>query len=109
MSLELTAPGCFRLLGPVNFDNAAKVSADGVAAVSKYLVNNPNGCLEINLAEAKLADSSTLSVLLSWMRFANKKYIRLCFSNIPAQIRALAKVSDLYDLIQATSCDIKEK
>ncbi|MDP0588643.1 MAG: STAS domain-containing protein [Candidatus Endonucleobacter bathymodioli] len=110
MSLELTEElGCFKLVGPVTFDNAAKVAANGEKVLSKSLVGGTIGCFEINLIEVKLSDSSALSVLLSWMRFANKKNITICFSHIPRQIQALAKVSDLYDLIQATSCAITSK
>ena len=107
MSLEMTEPGCFMLEGPVTFDNAATVAVNGEAALARFLASNAEKHWEINLSAMQLADSSALSVFLSWMRFAHSKNVSICFSNIPAQLEALAKVSDVYDLVKAVSCDLK--
>lgn len=107
MALTMTDQGFFMLSGAVTFDSAAKVAAGGKIALEEAFKNTSKSNWQINLSEMTLADSSALSVFLSWMRFAERRERGICFSNIPELIKALAQVSDVYGLIQDASCEIK--
>ncbi|MDD7805441.1 MAG: STAS domain-containing protein, partial [Endozoicomonas sp. (ex Botrylloides leachii)] len=96
MLLETKDAGCFIVQGAVTFDNAAQVAEEGKKVLARAFTNNPKDAWFISLAEMALSDSSALSVFLSWVRFAQSKNTRLCFTNMPAQFEALAKVSDVY-------------
>ena len=97
MSLIQQAPGHFIMEGSITFDNAATVVADGQKLLSTSL-STKHWC--IDLAATEQADSSALSVFLSWIRLAQKQDIHLTFSNMPAQLEALVQVSDLQNLLQ---------
>ncbi len=100
MPLEALANGHFAMKGPITFDNAATVVAEGKKRLSASTSSQKITHWCIDLASTEQADSSALSVFLSWMRFAQKQGILLSFQNMPAQLEALAQVSDLQDLLQ---------
>ncbi len=104
--LQMLEPGRLVLIGPVTFDNAAAVAAEGEAVLSNCFSETAQGHCEINLAQMEVADSSALSVFLSWMRFAKKRQATICFSAIPAQLEALANVCDMKALMDGVSCEL---
>ena len=103
MSLNISKPGCFNLTGSVTFDNSALVAESGKVVLSQHLKNNKSRNWEINLNNMKIGDSSSLSVFLTWIRFSQSNNLSLFFSNIPPQLEALAKVSDIYDFLVETT------
>ncbi|WP_330926573.1 STAS domain-containing protein [Candidatus Sororendozoicomonas aggregata] len=100
MPLEALANGHFAMKGSITFDNAVTVVTEGkkqlMASASSQGVTH--WC--IDLAFTEQADSSALSVLLSWMRLAQKEGTTLSFQNMPAQLEALVQVADLEELLQ---------
>ncbi len=100
--------GRFVLDGPITFDNAASVAAEGESVLSRFFEESAEGHWDIDLGKLELADSSALSVFLSWMRLAHKNNVTICFSNIPCQLAALAQVCDVQELMQGASCELTQ-
>lgn len=51
--------------------------------------------LEIDLAQVTHTDSGGLALLVEWLREASRQGARMTFSNIPAQMQALARAANL--------------
>ncbi len=55
--------------------------------------------LTIDLAGVNAADSSALSLLLEWQRAAKARGFRLTYSGLPENLRSLAGVYGILDLL----------
>lgn len=108
MIFKQVESGCFSLDGKIIFDNASVVEAEGLKELQKSLSSQP-AHWQVSLAGIRQADSSALSVCLSWLRFAREHNIRLCFTDIPAELHALAKVCGISDLLTNVSCPISQE
>jgi phospholipid transport system transporter-binding protein len=53
----------------------------------------------IDLGEAEAVDSATVSLLLSWLRRAQRDHVSLCFANIPENLSSLIQLYDVADLL----------
>lgn len=89
----------------MTFDNAAAVDESGRKLLENGLRQGVSR-FELNLAGLIQADSSTLSVCLSWLRLAQKHNVSLCFSDIPPGLQALAVVCGIDTLLDESSCSI---
>ena len=76
---------CFSVKGPILVDNAASVGRDGAQAVNA-------GISQIDLAGVTELDSSSVAVVLSWLRLAKSLGRQLTFLNVPPSIHKLAAV-----------------
>lgn len=54
--------------------------------------------VEVDLATVSESDSSGLALLLEWLRLARMRDQIVRFRNLPAQISALARISEVEDL-----------
>jgi phospholipid transport system transporter-binding protein len=59
--------------------------------------------LEIDLAGVSEGDSAGLALLIEWMRIAKDANQTLVFHNVPGQVSALARISEVEDLLFATN------
>lgn len=103
MTFKQAEPGRYTLEGNVTFENASIVEAEGLKALQESLSDN-SASWQICLLGIQQADSSALSVCLSWLRFAQKQNVRLCFTDIPRELHALAKVCGISELLTNVSC-----
>ena len=103
MPLERLEPGHYALKGIVTFDNAAVVEENGRKLLQKELQSGQSS-VRISLKELHKGDSATLSVCLSWLRLAGNYNTAFCFSGIPVELQALAKVCGIDELLDASSC-----
>ncbi len=55
--------------------------------------------VEVDFAQVTESDSAGMALLIEWMRLARRQGQKLRFSNIPAQIAALARISEVDDLL----------
>ena len=55
--------------------------------------------LTIDLSGVEEADSSALSLLLEWHRAAKTRGFRVTFANLPENMRSLAEVYGVLDLV----------
>lgn len=55
--------------------------------------------IEVDLGGVGESDSAGLALLIEWMRMARQSGRQIHFANVPAQIEALARISEVEDLI----------
>jgi phospholipid transport system transporter-binding protein len=55
--------------------------------------------LVVDLAQVEAVDSSAVSVLLQWSRLAQKHDVQLSFVNLPANLRSLANLYDVAEVL----------
>lgn len=72
-------------LQALTFDNAQAALAQGCAAMAA-------GATEFDLGGVKAADSSALALMLAWQRRAQAQGRSLKFTNVPANVDALARL-----------------
>jgi ABC-type transporter Mla MlaB component len=94
---EIIAVGPDRLAirGALTFDTARLASAEGVRALTASTAKR----LEIDCAGVTAADSAGLAVCLVWLARAERDGRELSFANLPASIRALARISGIESVI----------
>ena len=102
MTLTITDPGHFALQGDVTFDNASIVEQQGRSQLVSSLKAEIKQ-FDISLQALGHADSSALSVCLSWIRFARQHHVRLRFTNIPRELHALATVCGISEILNNVS------
>lgn len=83
--------------GALTFETARRASDAGLHAMSASAARR----LAIDCAEVSAADSAGLAVCLVWLAWAQRNGRALAFTNLPASIRALARISDLEPVIDA--------
>ncbi|MCX7182587.1 MAG: STAS domain-containing protein [Nitrosospira sp.] len=81
-----------KVQGPINASNVLAVVEQGVALFE-------HSDLVIDLAQVTEVDSSAVSMLLEWQRRTNTHNQRLFFSNIPVQLKNLAELYGVYEMI----------
>jgi phospholipid transport system transporter-binding protein len=84
--------------GALTFETARRASDAGLRALSASAARR----LAIDCAGVTAADSAGLAVCLVWLAWAQRDGRELAFTNLPASIRALARISDLEPVIDAS-------
>jgi phospholipid transport system transporter-binding protein len=93
--IEALGAGRFRVSGVLNavtVIDLLKQSREAFAGVTR---------MEIDLSTVPESDSAGLALLLEWLRAAREAKQQIQFANIPAQISALARISEVDDLLAA--------
>ncbi|MDP2877984.1 MAG: STAS domain-containing protein [Sulfuricella sp.] len=85
----------YRVQGRITIDNARALLADGLRQFSK------DG-LVVDLSQLEDVDSSAVSLLLEWLREAQRNQRKLRFANLPDNLKSLATLYGVLDLIQPT-------
>jgi phospholipid transport system transporter-binding protein len=85
-----------RVQGPITIENVAALLAQGQALLSGPVVT-------VDLAAVTEVDSSALSLLLEWRREAGRENRSIRYLNLPANLRSLAELYGVTDLISAGS------
>jgi len=95
----IAAAGPDRLVahGELSFATAGQALRDGLALLPS------TGHSVIDLAGITSADSAGLAVLIEWLSVAGERGSTLAFEAVPAQLRAIARISDLEELIAGQS------
>ena len=95
--LESLGAGRFRVSGVLDATTAGallKQSAERFANQSE---------IDIDLAGVSEGDSAGLALLIEWMRVAKDAKQTLTFHNVPGQVSALARISEVDDLLFAST------
>lgn len=87
--------GEFAIRGPLTFDTVRLVMD-----LSKPLFVD-HDVLHIDLAEVTEGDSAGLALLLEWVNWARHYVHEIRYQNVPAQIEAIARISEVHDLLAA--------
>ena len=91
--LESLGAGRFRVNGVLDVGTAADVLKQSVERFSNV------GRIDVDLGGVSEADSAGLALLIEWLRTARERSQQISFVNIPAQINALAKISEVEELL----------
>lgn len=83
----------YRVQGRITIDNARALLADGLRQFSK------DG-LAVDLSQLEEVDSSAVSLLLEWLREAQRNQHKLRFTNLPDNLKSLATLYGVLELIQ---------
>jgi len=93
-SLEKISETDFILNGDLIFSNTAKIYKENLS-----IFNNASAQLNISLAGVKHVDSSGLALIVEWFRITKKNQQHLKITNMPTQMRDLAKLSSIDELL----------
>lgn len=94
--------------------NQLQVSGSVTMATATILFNeglklrengSENSSLVIDLAKLEKVDSSAVSVMLVWMRDAQRNKVALRFSNVPDNLMSLAKLYGVAELLPLSSAE----
>ncbi len=86
--------GRFALNGAMTFDTVASILRKGEKLFE------PHTRLEMDLAGVTDTDSAGLALLLEWITWANHTVREIRFSNMPARIEAIAKTTEVDNLLK---------
>jgi phospholipid transport system transporter-binding protein len=95
--LESLGGGRFRVSGVLDAGTAGELLKQ-----SKDRFANERQ-LDIDLAGVSEGDSAGLALMIEWLRIANEAKQALSFHNVPGQISALARISDIEELLFANA------
>jgi phospholipid transport system transporter-binding protein len=80
-----------RVAGAVTFANAVEVCEEGKQQL--------NGDTVFDLGKVTEVDSAALSVMFEWRRAAKAKNLQLSFRNLPDNMKSLAALYGVADLV----------
>jgi phospholipid transport system transporter-binding protein len=90
---EPSGKDSFRVNGALTF-----ATARDALLLSQSVFGEPTD-LNIDLSGVTNADSAGLAVLIEWYLLANRANKAIHFVGVPVQLRALAKISDVDELL----------
>lgn len=91
--LEALGNGRFKVYGALDADTATDLLKRSDAAFKDAT------SLEIDLANVPEGDSAGLALLIEWLRLAKQRQQTIHFKNVPPQIAALARISEVENLL----------
>ena len=94
-SLETLGEGRFRVSGSLDYETVERILDDD----DSLFAGNPAE-IEIDLSGVTHTTSVGLALMLEWLRQARSRNIAIRFSNVPAQILGIAKLSQLESILQ---------
>jgi phospholipid transport system transporter-binding protein len=96
VTLVENSPGQFSASGRITFATARAARDTGMAAFS----GGDGQAIQIDCSGISASDSAGLAVLLDWMAVARRSGRSLHYRNLPLQVQAIAKISDVLDLLE---------
>jgi len=84
-----------RVSGPLDFTTVSALLPVGVAAITG------GQAAVIDLKEVVASDSSGLALLIEWLSVAKSAGRTLLFENVPLQLKQLARLSEVEELLVA--------
>lgn len=96
-SIELIEDGRLRVSGELSFKTVPALISSSQVFFKK------NNDIDIDLADVSRADSAGVALLIEWRRQAQKQNKSVCFSNIPSQMLAIARLSGVNELLSLKS------
>lgn len=93
--LEALGEGRFRVSGVLDASTVGGVLDES----EKRFADAPR--IAIDLGGVAEGDSAGLALLIEWIRRARERSQKIAFANVPAQIQALARISEVEGLLAA--------
>ena len=94
-AIERAGPGRLVASGELGFATAAQALRQG-----DELIRREQACV-IDLGRVESGDSAGVAVLVDWLASAKARGTTIAYESIPAQMLAIARISDLEDLLLA--------
>jgi phospholipid transport system transporter-binding protein len=91
--IESLGAGRFRVSGVLDASTAREVLEQSESRFEQFKE------LDVDLGGVGESDSAGLALLIEWLRLARQGEKTIRFANVPAQIEALARISEVEDLI----------
>lgn len=91
--LEALGNGRFKVFGALNAETATDLLDRSEQAFKDATA------LEIDLANVPEGDSAGLALMIEWLRLAKQRKQQIKFENVPEQIAALARISEVEKLL----------
>lgn len=101
-SFDSTSPGRFRVSGPMTLDTVTELLRQSAARFGH------SERIEIDLAQVGDSDSAGLALLIEWKRLARQKNSTITFANTPPQLTALARISEVDELIGEHTAAVRD-
>lgn len=92
-SFDSTGPGRFRVIGPMTFATVTELLKQSAGRFGQA------ERMEADLGQVGDSDSAGLALLIEWKRLAREKGSSITFTNTPPQLMALARISEVDELI----------
>ncbi|HET9447820.1 MAG TPA: STAS domain-containing protein [Steroidobacteraceae bacterium] len=97
--LESLGGGRFRVSGVLDASTARDVLEQSESRFAQSKVMGKE--IHVDLGGVGESDSAGLALLIEWLRVARQGGQAIRFANVPAQIGALARISEVEDLLGA--------
>jgi phospholipid transport system transporter-binding protein len=98
--LESLGEGRFRVSGVLNASTATEMLEESASRFAQA----PK--IDVDLGGVGESDSAGLALLIEWLRIGKQSGKEVHFANVPAQIEALARISEVEDLIGTPSGEV---
>lgn len=99
LEVSVSAPGVVTVSGALTFESARRVYEAGIECFGR----DDSPTLAVDCAAVAKADSAGLAVLIEWRRWIREHGRHLKFVNLPAQINAIAHLSEVSELLADAS------
>lgn len=84
-----------RVTGPLDIDTVSALLPQGSDAIGR------GRAAVIDLAGVTMSDSAGLALLIEWLSIARGAHRTLRYENLPSQLRQLANLSEVEELLEA--------
>ncbi len=98
--IEVQPDGRVLVTGELTFATAREARGTGQRLLR---AQPPNQTIRVDCSGIEKSDSAGLAVLLDWLGTARSAGQRLAYTNLPAQIIAIAEISELDELLVSPS------
>jgi phospholipid transport system transporter-binding protein len=95
--LKESSPGKFTASGALTFVTARRARESGLAA---FGAAGPAHEIKVDCSGITSSDSAGMTVLLDWLAIARRSGRSMQFGSLPEQVRAIARISDVLDLLE---------
>ena len=99
VAISESAPGRVVVTGELTFASAREARQRGVLVLESSRAER----LVIDCGAVTRADSAGLAVLLDWLAWGRRKSRAISLENLPASLLAIARISEVDGLLQATA------
>ena len=96
VELTETSPGQFAARGPLTFATARLAREKGLAVLGAAASKD----IRVDCGGINPSDSAGMTVLLDWLSFAKRSGRSLHYDNLPDQVEAIARISDVLELLE---------
>jgi phospholipid transport system transporter-binding protein len=83
---------CLQVVGPMTIALATTLKSEGESAIG-------TGASVVDLSQVTEVDSASLAVLFDWLRTARGRGIPLSIAHLPENVRSLAQLYGVADLL----------